>query len=332
MTNRRITRAAATVTVALGVVACGSGGSSGNAAPAAEATSPSTSVAIPADLAPTKGKVRLSAVGDTILGNTPRLPPDPASYLDAVKHAIRWRAQIGFANLEGTLTTQTGGKCGGNNGGSCFAFRNPPHYAAFLHRAGFTFMNNANNHSHDFGSAGLAQTIHAIRHHHMKQTGQPGQVTVVHAGAVPVAMVGFAPYKETANLLDLRAAKRLIRKARTQARVVVVYMHAGAEGSDKTHVTGNEEYSYGEDRGNAQKFAHMAIRHGASLVIASGPHVIRGMEFFKGHLIAYSLGNFANYHNFGRSGDLAKTEGDVFVARGVDQSLVQRDETARNVA
>jgi poly-gamma-glutamate capsule biosynthesis protein CapA/YwtB (metallophosphatase superfamily) len=51
----------------------------------------------------------------------------------------------------------------------------------------------------------------------------------------------------------------------------------------------------------------MAIDNGAKLVIASGPHVLRGMEFYRGHLIAYSLGNSANYHNFGRSGDLAKS-------------------------
>jgi poly-gamma-glutamate capsule biosynthesis protein CapA/YwtB (metallophosphatase superfamily) len=70
-------------------------------------------------------------------------------------------------------------------------------------------------------------------------------------------------------------------------------------------VTGREEYYLGEDRGNAEAFAHMAIDAGASLVIASGPHVVRGMQFYKGHLIAYSLGNFAGYGNFGTNGDLA---------------------------
>jgi poly-gamma-glutamate capsule biosynthesis protein CapA/YwtB (metallophosphatase superfamily) len=49
----------------------------------------------------------------------------------------------------------------------------------------------------------------------------------------------------------------------------------------------------------------MAIDSGASLVIASGPHVLRGMQFYKRHLIAYSLGNVAGYGNFSTSGDLA---------------------------
>jgi Bacterial capsule synthesis protein PGA_cap len=81
-------------------------------------------------------------------------------------------------------------------------------------------------------------------------------------------------------------------------------MHAGAEGASADHVTGREEYYLGEDRGNAEKFAHMAIDAGASLVIASGPHVIRGMQFYQGHLIAYSVGNFAGYGNFGTNGVL----------------------------
>jgi Bacterial capsule synthesis protein PGA_cap len=81
-------------------------------------------------------------------------------------------------------------------------------------------------------------------------------------------------------------------------------MHAGAEGPQADHVTGREEYYLGEDRGNAEAFAHMAINAGASLVIASGPHVLRGMQFYRGHLIAYSLGNFASYGDFSTEGDL----------------------------
>lgn len=105
--------------------------------------------------------------------------------------------------------------------------------------------------------------------------------------------------------IGLPAAHALIRQAAKEASVVVVYMHAGAEGSAADHVTGHEEYYLGEDRGNPEAFAHLAIDSGASLVIASGPHVLRGIQFWHGHLIAYSLGNFAGYGNFGTDGDLA---------------------------
>jgi poly-gamma-glutamate capsule biosynthesis protein CapA/YwtB (metallophosphatase superfamily) len=250
-------------------------------------------------------EIKLSAVGDMIFGNTPSLPSEPKHYLDSVDTQIRANADIVFANLEGTLTTATVGKCGHPNGGDCFNFRNPPHYAKYFKADGFTILNNANNHSHDFGRIGLDQTVTAIHRAGMKQTGLPGQITLVQAGGQRVAIVGFAPYSGTADMLRLDDAAALIRTARTKARVVVVYMHAGAEGSDRQHVTGDEEYYVGEDRGNAEKFAHLAIRNGASLVIASGPHVLRGMQFYRGHLIAYSLGNFANFHNFGGGGVLS---------------------------
>jgi hypothetical protein len=253
------------------------------------------------------GVIRISAVGDTMLGDTPDLPPDPASYLSAVAKTLRAHAQIVFGNLEGTLTTSDDGKCSGGNGGDCFAFRDPPHYAKYLAADGFTVLNDANNHSHDFGQVGLDQTIHAIHRAGMKQTGLPGEITRLNAGGVKEAFVAFAPYPNTADLLHLKSAARLIRKARREAPIVVVYMHAGAEGSDADHVTGHEEYYVGEDRGNPEKFAHMAVRNGASLVIASGPHVLRGMEFYRHRLIAYSLGNFANFHNFGGGGILSES-------------------------
>jgi len=248
--------------------------------------------------------VTLTAVGDMILGITPSLPPDPATYLEAVEPELKHGAQIVFGNLEGTLTTATTSKCGAAPSADCFAFRNPPTYARYFKRAGFTVLNDANNHSHDFGAAGQAQTVRAIHAVGLAQTGLPGEITRVTANGVPVAFVAFAPYDYTASLLDLPAARALIRQAAREARIVVVYMHAGAEGSGADHVTGREETYLGEDRGNPEAFAHMAIDAGASLVIASGPHVLRGMQFYKGHLIAYSLGNFAGYHNFAIEGDL----------------------------
>jgi poly-gamma-glutamate capsule biosynthesis protein CapA/YwtB (metallophosphatase superfamily) len=310
MTVRHHLTRAVVVGAAVAAAAFASTIPEGNATPGAQRSARSAHASPPRPARARAGgrhSVRLSAVGDTILGNTPALPSSPGSYLDAVKRAIRWTAQIRFANLEGTLTDASGGKCGGSNGGTCFEFRNPPHYARYFHRAGFTVLNDANNHSHDFGQAGLDQTIRTIHRHGMKQTGLPGEVTVTHAGSTPVAFVAFAPYPNTADLLDLHAAKALIRKARSRARVVVVYMHAGAEGADADHVTGREEIFAGEDRGNPEKFAHMAIRNGAGLVIASGPHVVRGMQFYRHRLIAYSLGNFANFHNFASGGILSES-------------------------
>jgi hypothetical protein len=265
-----------------------------------------TPAATPAAPRSASAAVTLTAVGDTMLGSVPDLPPDPAAYLDPVKPVLRHGSQIVFANLEGTLTTATSGKCGSGNRPhpNCFAFRDPPSYAHYLKAAGFTVLNDANNHSFDFGAAGQAQTVRSIHAAGLAQTGLPGEITRVKAGGVTVALVAFAPYPYTANLLDLPAARVLIQRARRQAQLVVVYMHAGAEGAAADHVTGREEVYLGEDRGNPEAFAHMAIDAGASLVIASGPHVVRGLQFYHGHLIAYSLGNFAGYGNFSVHGTM----------------------------
>jgi poly-gamma-glutamate capsule biosynthesis protein CapA/YwtB (metallophosphatase superfamily) len=246
--------------------------------------------------------VSFAAVGDTMLGNTPELPSDPGSYLDHVKGLLT--GDVVFGNLEGTLTDVSDSpKCGGAPSGTCYAFRTPPSYARDLADAGFTVMNSANNHSYDFGQAGLEQTTAALRKAGIAQTGLPGKITVVRAGGERVAFVGFAPYSQTGSLLDPAAARKLIRYAARRSPIVVVAIHAGAEGSDAQHLGGEENY-LGEDRGNPKAFARMAIRAGADLVFGAGPHVLRGMEIYRDRLIAYSLGNFSGFHNFETSGVL----------------------------
>ena len=46
------------------------------------------------------------------------------------------------------------------------------------------------------------------------------------------------------------------------------------------------------------------IDAGASLVFASGPHTLRGIEWYHGHLIAYSLGNLAGKNTLSTEGTL----------------------------
>ena len=70
------------------------------------------------------------------------------------------------------------------------------------------------------------------------------------------------------------------------------------------HLTGQDEIYGGENRGNPEAFARMAIDAGADLIIGYSPHVLRAMEIYHHRLIAYSLGNFAGYHNFTLGGDL----------------------------
>ncbi|MCZ7590064.1 MAG: CapA family protein [Gaiella sp.] len=250
-----------------------------------------------------QGVVAIVATGDIVMGSTPNLPPDGGrSFFSDVQTDLAGDVVLG--NLEGTLSTGGGSKCG-KGSTNCFAFQTPPSYARWLRDAGFTTLNLANNHAYDFGAGGLRQTTNALAGAGLQWTGRPGQITVQKVGAIRVALVGFAPYPWAQSLTDIAAAKRLVRKAAREADVVVVSMHAGAEGAERQHVTRRNELFLGENRGNPVRLAHAAVDSGADLVVGHGPHVLRGMEWYKGRLIAYSLGNFAGYKVFALGGPLS---------------------------
>jgi hypothetical protein len=250
-----------------------------------------------------EGVVAIVATGDIVMGSTPNLPPDRGrSFFSDVQTDLAGDVVLG--NLEGTLSTGGDSKCG-KGSTNCYAFQTPPAYARWLAQAGFTVMNLANNHAYDFGESGLQQTTDALTRAGLRYTGRPGQVTLQKVGPIRVAVVGFAPYPWAASLNDVAAAKRLVRKAARVADVVVVTMHAGAEGTERQHVTRRNELFLGENRGNPVRFAHAVVDAGADLVVGHGPHVLRGMEWYRNRLIAYSLGNFAGYKVFSLGGPLS---------------------------
>ncbi|MDQ6605355.1 MAG: CapA family protein [Actinomycetota bacterium] len=198
-------------------------------------------------------------------------------------------------------------KCGGIGGGNCFAFQAPAATAGQLRGLGFDLVNQANNHSLDYGTSGRNQTVAALDRAGVAHTGLPGEITVMRTGGTRVAFIGFAPYASTTNLLDIPAAQALVRRAGTRASLVVVIIHAGAEGAGALHVPGGSEFFLGENRGNPRAFAHAVINAGASIVVGSGPHVVRGIEYYHRRLIAYSLGNFVGYHTLGGGGVLSES-------------------------
>ena len=242
----------------------------------------------------------IAAVGDVALGRTGAVPPGGArSVLARVRRPLG--ADVALGNLETTLATGGVSQCGPTSK-DCYAFRAPPSSAPALARAGFTVLNVANNHAFDYGREGAVETLRALKAAHIRHTGRPGEITVVRVGRTRVAVLGFAPYVWAQSLLDLPAARRLVRRATRHADLVVVVMHAGAEGIRYAHVRPGAEYYLGERRGDAGAFAHAVVEAGADLVVGSGPHVLRGLEWYRGRLVAYSLGNFAGYRNFDVTG------------------------------
>ncbi|WP_346537786.1 CapA family protein [Micromonospora sp. DPT] len=237
--------------------------------------------------------VSLSATGDIIMGNAPsRLPANGGrGFFDEISDALD--ADLVMGNLEEPLTEDTGtGKCGAN-ATACFQFRAPSSYAAHLKDAGFELLNQANNHGYDYGPQGYTNTQKALEKQGLKHTGAPDQITVVEVKGVKIAVAGFSSYPWSNSLTDIDAATAVVEKATTMADLVVVQVHMGAEGADRTKVKPGTELFYGENRGDPVKFSHAMIDAGADLIVGHGPHVLRGMEFYQGRLIAYSLGNFA---------------------------------------
>lgn len=243
--------------------------------------------------------------GDTTLGSSFGNPPQDGFAVLRDVAAVLGAADISAVNSEGTFATGGTSKCGSPPGPNCFAFRAPPRNAVALRRAGVDVVNLANNHAFDFGATGFGQTVTALARQDVAVTGRPGEIRVLPVDGAKVAFVGFAAYPWANPIGDLAGVRAIVRRAGTRANIVVAFMHAGAEGADRTHTPVGGEVAFGEQRGDSRAFAHAAIDAGADLVVGSGPHVLRGMELYKRRLIAYSLGNLGGYRNFATGGTLS---------------------------
>jgi hypothetical protein len=246
---------------------------------------------------PPRDPVTIVVVGDIAIND----PSGPVrDFFVHVRPSLRGGVVVG--NLEGTLTRGGGSKCGERPRPNCYAFRAVPAYARTLARAGFDVLNLANNHSGDFGETGRANTVAALRGARLRPTGVGTRPPVLRAGPVRVAVLGFAPGHPGWDLRDLELVRTRVLRATARADLVVVTMHAGAEGTGAAHVSVGDEIFLGESRGDVVAFAHAAVDAGADLVVGHGPHVLRGMEWYRGRLIAYSVGNFVGYRGLNNSG------------------------------
>ena len=245
--------------------------------------------------------ISIADVGDMNFGMNGRYPPGGATELLA-NVARDLHSDLTVGNLETALGSSGTTKCGPKPSAECFAFQAPASNALDVARAGFAAVNVANNHTDDAGAAGIQETDQALTTAHLSWTGRPGQITYLVRNGIKVALLGFAPYEYDSNLLDIPAAVAAVRQATRHAQLVIVFIHAGAEGVGAQHVRPGMETYLGEERGDPIAFAHAVVNAGADLVLGSGPHVLRAMQWYRGKLIAYSLGNFAGYYTLGLGG------------------------------
>jgi poly-gamma-glutamate capsule biosynthesis protein CapA/YwtB (metallophosphatase superfamily) len=223
-------------------------------------------------------------------------PAGTGSLLDNVRGYLHSDLTVG--NLETVLGNLPETKCAPGET-DCYEFEAPAYTAEDLRHDGFSAVNVANNHTRDAGPAGEASTDAALRAAGLRWSGRPGQITYLTRNGIKIALLGFAPWSYDADALNIPAAAALVRTAKRHARVVIVMEHLGGEGDGYRHVKPGEEYFLGQDRGNSIAFTHAVIDAGADLVMGSGPHVLRGIQWYRHHLIAYSLGNFCGYDTLG---------------------------------
>jgi Bacterial capsule synthesis protein PGA_cap len=246
--------------------------------------------------------VDVVGAGDVMMGSRDQgLDPDIETEAAALAHSeiadVFHRADIAFVNLEGPL--YDGKDAPSKVCDRCYVFRSPTAYAKFLANLGVRAVSLANNHSGDYGELGRASTLDTLRANNIAYFGLDRDdarvAEVALRNGTQAAIASFAPNNGTPDINDLDAEARLIRTLKANHAVVVVSFHGGAEGEDFEHVVPGHAFFDGEDRGDVLAFAHNAVDAGADIVIGQGPHVPRALELYRGHLIAYSLGNFWTY-------------------------------------
>ncbi len=257
-----------------------------------------------------RSTLTLAFTGDVLMGtNLPDssyITPDRGRSLFIECDSILTRADVAIGNLEGACYYGTKAEITKNvKSGKSFVFRMPGDHAQRLVDAGFDAMGIANNHAGDCGATGRRLTQENLRNVGLQFSGQKGtaEETVIVRDGVRYGYLAFA--SSCSNTLDMQDEvyrDTLIARLRPKCDILIITFHGGAEGNAASHVPFKYETFYGENRGNVHKFAHDCIDRGADIVVGHGPHVPRAMELYKGHLIAYSLGNFCCPYRMGIAG------------------------------
>ena len=249
--------------------------------------------------------VTVAMCGDIMMGTTyptVRLPENGGADIFSDVKQLFIDADLAAGNLEGVICE--GGVCTKNTGKSNnYAFRMPESYTSLLKDAGFDYVNIANNHTNDFGPDGRKATCRNLDDQGIRYTGLPGcESTVIEKNGVKYGICSFGHNSHTLKHTDTPTVKRIVTDLRSRCDILIVNFHGGAEGSKHSHLPMDTEIFLGENRGALRNFAHLCIDLGADLVFGHGPHVTRAVECYKGHLIAYSLGNFCTTFGINVSG------------------------------
>lgn len=223
----------------------------------------------------------LSVVGDCTLGTDETFDYDTSLnayyenygadyFLQNVKDIFS-ADDLTIANFEGTLTDSD------EREDKTFAFKAPASYASILTGGSVEAVNTANNHSHDYGEQSFNDTLAALDDAGIVHFGYD-ETAVMDVKGIKVGLVGI--YELHDHLEREQQLKDNIAKVKADgAQLIVVIFHWG-----------NETETVPDS--NQTTLGRIAIDEGADLVCGHHPHVLQGIETYKGKNIVYSLGNF----------------------------------------
>lgn len=223
----------------------------------------------------------LSVVGDCTLGTDETFDYDTSLnayyenygadyFLQNVKDIFS-TDDLTIANFEGTLTDSD------EREDKTFAFKAPASYASILTGGSVEAVNTANNHSHDYGEQSFDDTLAALDDAGIVHFGYD-ETAVMDVKGIKVGLVGI--YELYDHLEREQQLKDNIAKVKADgAQLIVVIFHWGNETETVTD-------------SNQTTLGRIAIDEGADLVCGHHPHVLQGIETYKGKNIVYSLGNF----------------------------------------
>lgn len=225
--------------------------------------------------------ITISSMGDCTLGTDENFNQSRslnafynsqgADYFFKNVRSILEKDDLSIVNFEGTLTTST------TRAEKKFAFKADPEYVNVLTSGSVEAANIANNHSSDYGETSKTDTLKALKDAGIAAFGYE-QVQLLDVNGVKVGLTGI--YELAEHLGKKQQVKENIAALKEAgAELIIVNFHWGIE----------QEYVPNETQ---KKLAHLAIDEGADLVIGHHPHVLQGIEKYKGKYIAYSLGNF----------------------------------------
>ena len=286
-----------------------------------------------------EGTVTIAMTGDIMTGSimpTPDLPPNEGRDIFVDCAELLQSVDVACGNLEGVLADS--GKQRKRPGPLSFSFMMSTKSVTLLVNAGYDFLGIANNHINDFYPEGIASTIKTLKDNGIGVAGTSAcETSIKEINGVKYGFCAFGHESYTLRTQDHATVKRVIKKLRQECDIVIVCFHGGSEGVSERHLPYGTEYFHGSDRGNLREFAHLCIDNGADIVYGHGPHVCRAMEVYKGHLIAYSLGNFATPRGMKLAGAtsyapllLARLDGNGELVDGLIQPYIQyRDKGPR---